>query len=516
MQEPLLFLKNIHKQFPGVKALKGVDFSLEQGKIVSLVGTNGAGKSTLSNIIAGIYPPDEGEIFIEGKNITILDPKIAEQHGVGIVHQEPTLVPNMTVMENIFLNKEITKKRIVLDLKKMKQESEKVLEFLGFQINVDKKVEDLTLVEKEVVEIAKAMLLKPRILILDEVTAPLNKDEVDHLFKIIKDLRNNGMGIIFIGHKLQEIIEISDSIMVFRDGKNVGELTPSENLSEKEVIALMLGSTLNEDLVTGEEAPDIGQRQEVLKLAGLSKQGLYEDINFTIYKGEIVGFAGLKGSGITELFQSLQGIITFDDGELYVKGKRVKFKHPKDGIEAGIGMVTNDRQREGLALTLDVKENIAVSSLKYLRNKFQTLNTRLLKDNAGKYVQALSIKTPSINQFVQNLSGGNQQKIVIAKWLLRNLDIILVDEPTRGVDVKAKNEIYKLLINEKNNGKSLLVASPETRELLSICDRILIISGGKIISEVYRNTKEFNEEDILNTIHSSQRHCTTARAVFQG
>ncbi len=508
-----MYLKNIHKQFPGVKALKGVDFSLEKGKIVSLVGTNGAGKSTLSNIIAGIYSPDEGEIFIEGKKVTISDPKAAEQLGVGIVHQEPTLVPNMTVVENIFLNKEITKNGIVLDLKKMKQESEKVLEFLGFHINVGKKVEELTLVEKEVVEIAKAMLLKPKILILDEVTAPLNKDEVDHLFKIINDLKNNGMGIIFIGHKLQEIIEISDSIMVFRDGKNVGELVPSESLSEKEVISLMLGSTLNEDLITGEDKDDTGQRQEVLKLAGLSKQGFYEDINFTLYKGEIVGFAGLKGSGITELFQSLQGILSFDGGDMYVKGKKVKFKYPKDGIEAGIGMVTNDRQGEGLALTLDVKDNIAVSSLNYLRNRFRTLNTKLLKDNAGKYVKALSIKTPSINQFVQNLSGGNQQKIVIAKWLLRNLDIILVDEPTRGVDVKAKNEIYKLLINEKNNGKSLMVASPEIRELLSICDRILIINSGRIVSEVHRNAKEFKEEDILNIIHSSHQHYTTAQAM---
>lgn len=506
MQDSLLFLKNIHKEFPGVKALRGVDFTLEMGKIVSLVGTNGAGKSTLSSIIAGIYSPDEGELFIDGKSVTISDPKGAEELGVGIVHQEPTLVPNMTVVENIFLNKEITIRGIILDKKKMKQESEKVLELLGFQINVDKRVEELTLVEKEVVEIAKAMLLKPRILILDEVTAPLNKDEVDHLFKIIKDLKTSGMGIIFIGHKLQEILEISDTIVVFRDGKNVGELTPNEKLSEKEIIALMLGVILNEDLATGEKAPESEQRQEVLSLVNFTKHGLYEEINFTLYKGELVGFAGLKGSGITELLQSLQGIIPFDEGEMYVKGTRVRFKNPKDGINSGIGMITNDRQKEGLALTLDVKENIAVSSLEYICNKLKLIDTKLLKSHAEKYVQALSIKTPSISQFVQNLSGGNQQKIVIAKWLLRNLDILLVDEPTRGVDVKAKHEIYKLLINEKNTGKSLLVASPEIRELLSICDKILIVINGRIVSVVLRNTKEFNEEDILNIIHSAHHH----------
>lgn len=502
MQEPLLFLKNIYKEFPGVKALRGVDFVLEKGRIVSLVGANGAGKSTLSSIIAGIYAPDEGEIFIEGKKVSISNPKAAEKLGIGIVHQEPTLVPNMTVVENIFLNNEITK-RGLLDLKKMKHESEKILEFLGFHIDVNKKVEALTLVEKEVVEISKAMLLKPRILILDEVTAPLNKDEVDHLFKIIKDLRANGMGIIFIGHKIQEIIEISDSILVFRDGKNAGELLPSDSLSEKEVIALMLGANLNEDLELDGSAPEHEQKNELLKLVNLAKQRVYEDINFTLYKGEIVGFAGLKGAGITELLLSLQGIITFDKGEMYVKGKRVKFKNPKAGIDSGIGMVTNDRQKEGLALTLDVKENIAVSSLEKLRNKFRLLEIKKLKDKAEKYVQAMSIKTPSINQLVQNLSGGNQQKIVIAKWLLRNLDIILIDEPTRGVDVKAKNEIYKLLVQEKNIGKSILVASPEIRELLSICDKILIVTNGRIVSEVHRNTKEFNEEEILNIIHSA-------------
>lgn len=508
-KEPLLHLKNIYKEFPGVKALRGVDFSLERGKIVSLVGTNGAGKSTLSSIIAGIYSPDEGEICIEGRKVTIPNPKVAENLGIGIVHQEPTLVPNMTVAENLFLNKEITKNGIVLDTKEMKRQSDEILEFLGFHINADKRVEKLTLVEKEVVEIAKAMLLKPRVLILDEVTAPLNKDEVDHLFKIIKDLRKTGMGIIFIGHKLQEIIEISDSITVFRDGKNVGELLSSERLSEKEIIALMLGTQLNEELELGQSSPESKNENELLSLVGLIKRGIYEDINFTLYKGEIVGFAGLKGSGITELLQSLQGITTFDAGDMYVKGKPVKFKCPKDGIDSGLGMVTNDRQKEGLALSLDVKDNVAVSSLRFLTNKLKFIHTKTIKDKAEEYVKALSIKTPSINQEVQNLSGGNQQKIVIAKWLLRNLDIIIIDEPTRGVDVKAKNEIYKLLINEKNSGKSLLVASPEIRELLSICDKILVVINGKIVSEVHRNSKEFNEEDILNLIHSAHHHRPT-------
>ena len=426
MQQPLLLLKGVYKEFPGVKALKGVNFTLEKGKIVSLVGTNGAGKSTLSSIIAGIYCPDQGQILIEGKDVTISNPKVAEELGIGIVHQEPTLVPTMTVVENIFLNNEIIRKGVILDLSRMKKESEEVLGFLGFHINVDKEVEELTLVEKEIVEIAKAMLLKPRILILDEVTAPLNKDEVDHLFKIIKDLRTSGMGIIFISHKIQEILEISDSIMVFRDGENVGELIVTEELSEKEVISLMLGVNLNEDIDATEKVPEFAKGDHLLKLVSLSRKGSFEDVSFTLEKGEIIGFAGLKGSGITELFQSLQGIIAFDNGEMYVKENRVKFKNPKDGINYGIGMITNDRQKEGLALGQDVKDNIVISSLDYLCNKFKIINSKKLKDNAQEYVKALSIKTPSLNQLVQNLSGGNQQKIVIAKWLLRNLDIILM------------------------------------------------------------------------------------------
>jgi ribose transport system ATP-binding protein len=503
MQEPLLFLKNIHKRFPGVEALKGVDITLREGEVVSLAGSNGAGKSTLSNIIAGIYAPDEGEIFIQGNSVKIANPNVAKRLGIGIVHQEPTLVPNMSVLENIFLNQELTKNGL-LDFKTMGAECEKIINMLGFSIDTNEKVEHLTLIEKEIVEIAKALLLDPKILILDEVTAPLNDDEVEHFFKIIEDIKSRGIGIVFIGHKIKEIIQIADSIVVFRDGKNVGELSTKDNICEDDIITLMLGENLQEiqdDLV--DQKKETGANKEVLKTIKLTKNHVYEDIDLTVSEGEIVGFAGIKGSGITELFCSLQGIMGFDNGEVYVKGKRAKFRSPKDGMNAGIGMVTNDRQKEGLALDLNVKENITISSIKDLANRFRLVNNKKCGDSAKHYVESLSIKTPSINQLVHNLSGGNQQKIVIAKWFLKNLDIILIDEPTRGVDVGAKNEIYKILKQEKGIGKSILVTSPEIRELLIICDRIIIVVDGQIISEVQRNTEEFNEANILNVIHKT-------------
>jgi ribose transport system ATP-binding protein len=504
MQEPLLNLKNIHKEFIGVKALSGVDFELHKGTIVSLVGTNGAGKSTLSNIIAGVFQPSQGDVYIEGEKVRLLSPKDAERFGIGYVHQEPTLVPHMTVVENLFLNRELVKNGVVLDFNKMKEESKKTLDFLGFKIDVNRTVDSLSIVEKEVVEIAKAMLLKPRILILDEVTAPLNKVEVEHLFKVIRELKSNGMGIIFIGHRIKEIIQISDRIVVLRDGKIVAELDDNDEIQEKHVIQPMLGEIIDdslEDCMASEIANSADE--ELLRVEDLSKSGYYSDIRFSLNKGEILGFAGLKGSGVTEIFKSIQGICKYDDGKLYVKNAECKFNSPREAIDGGVGMITNDRQGEGLALTLDVKDNISISSLKYLGNKLRFINMKILRKKSKEFVEAMSIKTPSIDQKVMNLSGGNQQKIVIAKWLLRDLDVIIIDEPTRGVDVKAKTEIYKLLLKQKNQGKGILVSSPEIRELLTICDRILIVVLGKIVCEIKRSSKKFNEPEILEIIHAS-------------
>ncbi|MDR1048271.1 MAG: sugar ABC transporter ATP-binding protein [Synergistaceae bacterium] len=505
MTEALLELRKVSKAFPGVQALKDVDFVLHPGEVVALCGANGAGKSTAANLIAGIYQQDSGEIRIKQQKVSLTNPKAAERHGVGVVYQEPTLVPRMTVVENIFLGKEITRPWGKLDFAKMKREAKKTLGALGFALDVDRKVSSLTLVEREAAEIAKAVLLNPCILILDEVTAPLNKKEVDHLFEVIRNLKKQDIGMIFISHKLNECIEISDRIVVFRNGENVADLKCTETTAERDIICPMLNiGSLEGDLHdVVKETAGFSEKDELLRVEGLSNERNFQNMTFTLHKEEILGFAGLKGAGISELFFALQGVIPRTRGRMFMKGREIDPGTPYEGIQVGIGMLTHDRHKEGLALSLDVKSNIAVSSLGSLRNKFGFIDDRALADRSSQFVRKLEIKTPSLFQMVANLSGGNQQKTVMAKLLLRDLDVIIVDEPTRGVDIKAKSEIFKLLLEEKAEGKGIIAFSPECRELLSICDRILVVAEGKIVDEVARGTSRFCESALLEIIHSA-------------
>ncbi|MCC7286740.1 MAG: sugar ABC transporter ATP-binding protein [Burkholderiaceae bacterium] len=495
----MLILRGISKHFHGVKALEDVAFSLRRGEIVSLVGQNGAGKSTLMSIIGGILQPDEGEIQIDGRPVRIPGPAIAEKLGIGLVHQEPTLVRNMSIAANVFLNREPLKHGVLLDFGRMNAETRRVLESLGFSLDPERRVESLTLVEKEAVEIAKAMLLEPRILILDEVTAPLNADEVEHLFRLIGELKAKGIGIIFISHRLSEIVRLSDRIVVLRDGRNAGDLLRDQRPAEKDIIQLMLdgaGFCAPEQIVGG----DVDATRS-LSVAGLSRRGHFADVSLEVRAGEIVGLAGLKGSGITELMKCLFGTLRADKGEVRLHGEPIDVDGPHDAIRCGIGMITNDRQREGLALRRSVDENVTISSLDQLSNRLTFFRRGRLREVAARFVAALEIRTPSVMQEVINLSGGNQQKVAIAKWLLRDLPFLLVDEPTRGVDVKAQAEIHRLLVDLRRTGKGLLVASPEITELMSICDRILIISSGRIASEVQRGTPQFNQASILEVLH---------------
>jgi ribose transport system ATP-binding protein len=500
MSEPLLSLNGVSKSFPGVRALSDVTFEVNGGEVVSLVGRNGAGKSTLMSIVGGIYSPDGGSIRIGGEQVRITSPGAAEELGIGLVHQEPTLVPNMTVTANIFLNREPVKGGLLLNFKRMKSECRRVTRRLGFDIDPDRLVEDLTLVEKEAVEIAKAMLSRPRILILDEVTAPLNADAVERLFEIVAALKAEGFAIIFISHRLGEVIRVSDRIVVLRDGRNAGDLRPGA--SEQDVIRLMLGQQDVSSLMP-RHTPEAPRGEAHLSVDCLSKAPYFDDVSFTLARGEILGFAGLKGSGISELLKTLYGAVKKDAGEIVVGGRRVSIRRPSDAIKSGIGMLTNDRQKEGLALTRGVEENITISSLDRLTNGLRAFRPGALGSTASSVARSLSIKTPSINQEVLNLSGGNQQKVVFAKWLLRNLDVVIADEPTRGVDVRAKNEIYKLLLDLKQDGKAMIVHSPEIPELLAICDRIVVVDSGRIVAEIDRRSPEFNESDILRIMHAA-------------
>lgn len=502
MSEKLLSMKNINKGFMGVSVLKEVDFELGQGEVISIIGTNGAGKSTLSNIIAGIYEKDGGVMEIEGREVDFHNPKDAEAHGIGMVHQEPTLCENMQVYENIFLNRELVKKSGTLDREKMKEESNRVLSYLGFNINVEETVQNLSLVGKGVVSIAKAMLMEPKILILDEVTAPLNQREVEHLFEVVNSLREKGLGIIYISHKIKEIVSISDKVVVLKDGENVGTFVAKEEpLSEKRIIHLMLGETEGWHGEYSEKEITQHKGEMLLELKSLGKKDLYEDISIGLHKGEIIGLAGLKGSGVTELMFSVFGVLQPDSGEMLKEGEKISPATPKEAIAQGIGMITNDRQKEGAAITLSVEDNITVTSLSSMKNK-GIISGKKLIDATQEYIEKLQIKTTGPKQAVQFLSGGNQQKVVVAKWLLKDAQVILIDEPTRGVDVKAKNEIYNLLIKGKMEGKGIIVFSPETRELLNICDRILVLTAGKITSEIKREEENFNEKGVMEAMHA--------------
>jgi len=504
MSQTLLTMTNIIKSFTGTQALKGVDFHLDRGEIVSIVGTNGAGKSTLSNVIAGIYTPDQGDVMIDGKTVKINNPKEAEKNGIGMVHQEPTLCENMKVYENIFLNSEIIHTKLLLARKKMKEESTRVLEYLGYKIDVNAMVQDLPLVSKGVVAIAKAMLMNPKILILDEVSAPLNTMEVEHLFKVIRGLKEKGLGIIYISHKIKEIVRISDRVVVMRDGNKIGEFTTANTFNERDIIHQMLGETEGWHDEYIEKKLDKSSEEVLLKVENLNRRELYENVSFELHKGEIIGLAGLKGSGITELMFTLFGAIKYDSGALYKDGVKIKISTPEAAVDHGIGMITNDRQREGLASILTVEENIAIASLKKLSNSLGFVNRKKIKAASVDFIKSMNIKTTGSNQAVQFLSGGNQQKVVVAKWLLQNSDVILIDEPTRGVDIKAKNDIYNLLIEQKKSNKGVLVFSPEVRELLNICDRIMIMSGGKIVGEITRDELKFTEKGLLEAMHSSE------------
>ncbi|MFZ3070426.1 MAG: sugar ABC transporter ATP-binding protein [Anaerolineaceae bacterium] len=508
--EVLLELKDVCKHFPGVQALDSIDFKVHAGEVVSLIGTNGAGKSTMCNIVAGIYAMDKGEIFIKGEPVKISSPIDAAKNKIAIVHQEPSLIPRLSVSENMFLECEIVQKDgIRLDRKAMNNKCHEILDSLGYEIDITRKARTLTVVEQEIVAISRALLKNPQLLIFDEVTAPLNWFEVEHVFNIIRKLADRGVGIIFISHKINETIKIADRVVVFRDGKKVADMPVTEKTQETDIISPMLGNIITEDIqavVKDSEYIACENKEIVMDVRSISLSRYFHDLSFKLYKGEILGFAGLKGAGITEMFFCLQGGLQYEKGEIYIKGeeKSVRFESPKEGIKAGIGMMTNDRHREGLASTLNVKENIVICSLDRFKRFLGVIDEKESTLAANNMVQKLSIKTPNVYYPLSNLSGGNQQKVVISKWLLRDLDILIIDEPVHGVDVKSKSEIFKLLLKQKDDGYSILVYSPEIRELLNICDRIIIANEGGFVGEVKRTQPNFNEPYILEVIHSSE------------
>ncbi|EMX3028530.1 sugar ABC transporter ATP-binding protein [Escherichia coli] len=492
MSETFLQMKHITKRFPGVLALNDVQFTLRRGEVHALLGENGAGKSTLMKILSGVYQPDEGEIIFEDKPVSFSDPLSAQNVGITIIHQEFNLFPELTVEENIFIGREFCKKnRWRLDEKQQRQATIEILQKLNLAIKPDTLVADLTVAQQQMVEIAKAISVNARILIMDEPTAALTETEIESLFRVTRLLKEQGTGIVYISHRLEELALIADRATVMRDGQYISTVD-YECVKISDLIAMMVGRDLG-NIYPRREA--LQQRIPVLKVNGLTRKGVLNDINFTLYRGEILGFAGLMGAGRTELARAIFGADSIDSGTLKLNGKETVIKDISDAIQQGISYLTEDRKKEGLALNLSVERNIMLGNYPEYSDRFGNVDSRRCQQTSEEQVKALRIKTPNLEQAALNLSGGNQQKIIIARWVCKDTDILIFDEPTRGIDVGAKLEIYELMNRLVAKGKSIIMISSELPEVLGMCDHILVMRSGRITGEL--SAKEATQEKIM-------------------
>ncbi|MEE9573809.1 MAG: sugar ABC transporter ATP-binding protein [Candidatus Neomarinimicrobiota bacterium] len=484
-------MEGICKTFPGVKALENVDFNLQKGAVHILLGENGAGKSTLVKILSGAYKLTSGKIFINNQLVTIRNPQQAMDLGIGIIYQELNLIPNLTAAENIYLGREPVTHGIKINSRLMKSQADKILSQLGIKINLDSAVKDLGIAQQQMVEVAKAISLNANILIMDEPTSALSESEINELFKTIEILKVNGISIIYISHRMEELFEIGDLVTILRDGKKVGTKL-IQDTNREELIRLMVNRKINELFIR--EEPQLGK--EVLKIKNMSRRGVLNKINFSLHKGEILGIAGLLGSGRTELARSIFGADPIDSGSILVNGKNTIINSPSQAIRNGIGFLTEDRKTQGLVMTMSIKENITLPSLNRL-SKWGVINSQNEHLTANKYRKELDIRSANQDHLVFNLSGGNQQKVVLSKWLCSKANIFIFDEPTRGIDVRLKQEFYRLMNDLTASGVSIIMISSELPELISVSDRIIVMHEGEIISEYSR--PEFSQENILHS-----------------
>jgi len=488
---PLLQMKNVSKYFPGVKALEDVKLEAYSGEVLALLGENGAGKSTLMKILSGVYSKDTGSIIIGDSEVDIKGIKDAEKHGIAIIHQELSLLPNLCIWENIFLGNEgfngITRR---INKKKLKEKSEILLKDIGFNIDVDTLVKDLNVGEKQLIEIAKALSKNSKIIIMDEPTTALTDVETDNLFKVITKLKNQNMSIVYISHRINEIFQICNRITVLRDGKYIGEVM-TKDITKDDLISMMVGRKLEEQFPYRKSS----KGQTILKVESLCFSEKVCNISFQAKSGEILGVSGLMGSGRTEMAKTIFGEYKKSSGKVFVDGEEVNINSPKDAIEKGICYLSEDRKQEGLILGMSVGSNMTLANLKKYENRAKRLN----KVDEGKvvqeYIKKLSIKTPSAEQLIKYLSGGNQQKVILAKWIMLAPKVLIIDEPTRGIDVGAKKEIYDVLNELKAMGKAIIMISSDMPEILGICDRILVMHEGEISGELSR--EEATQEAIM-------------------
>ena len=490
MQNVLLEMNGIHKRFHGVHALKGVNFQLRSGEVHALMGENGAGKSTLVKVFCGIHKRDEGDIVLYGKPVNFSNIKESQDAGISMIHQELNMMNHLTVAQNIYIGREPMSKGLIDD-KKMEQDAAELFARIGVKIDPSATLGTLTVGKQQMVEIAKAVSRNAKILILDEPTAALTQLEVEELFKIMRDLQAKGIGMIYISHRMDEIKRISDRITVMRDGEYVGTVD-TQSVTKDEIINMMIGRVVYEDPKTQSEVPE--GAEVVLEVKNLCSGKTIRDVSFTLRRGEILGFSGLMGAGRTEVARAIFGADSFDSGEIYVKGKKVNIKTPVDAVRYSIGYLSEDRKRYGLMLFKSVAENTAIASMdRYIAGGL--INDGKLKDEAVEYNAKLRTKTPSIDQLLKNLSGGNQQKVIIARWLIQDCDILIFDEPTRGIDVGAKSEIYTLMNELAKQGKAIIMISSELVEILRMSDRVLVMCEGRKTGEL--DISEATQENIM-------------------
>ena len=490
MKSTLLKMSKICKSYPGVKAVDDVSIDLFPGEVLGLMGENGAGKSTLIKMLSGAEVMDSGEIYINEEKVNISSPKTAQENGVSVIYQELITMDTLSVAENIFVGqlpiKETTK---LIDWKAAEKKSSDVLSLLNSNINPKSIVGTLSIYEKQIVEVAKAIHKNAKVLIMDEPTAALSEKDSKSLFEVIEKLKTQGVGIIYISHRIEEVFNITDRVSVMRDGMFIGTKI-TKSAKKKEIISMMIGRELNQFF------PEIESEKKgtVLEVSGLNINGIIEDINFEVQRGEIVGLFGLVGSGCLNIARSIVGVDSIDQGEINIDGKKASIKNPKSSMKNKIGFIPIDRKHEGLTLDFSVKQNLSLQSLEQLGSGF-IINDSIENSIAKKWVEKLEIKTPNVDVQVKNLSGGNQQKIVLGKTLETNPEILVVVEPTRGVDVGAKMDIYKMLENLCQQGVAILLVSTDVPEILSISHRVLVVSTGKIRKEFKKG--EANQQDLL-------------------
>lgn len=485
MECPLIELRKVSKFFPGVIALNKADLKLYSGEVHGLMGENGAGKSTLIKLLTGAYKPDEGEMLLDGQPLKVNGPKDAMNMGLTAIYQELNVIPKLTVWENIFLGRELRNKKGLLDIPQMKERAKELLQQLRQNIDVDEKVENLGMGHQQMVEICKALVLESRLIIMDEPTSSLSAGETEELLRTARELRDRGMAIVFISHHMDEIFRICDRLTVLRDGCMIQSMLAKDTNTEN-LIKLMVGRDINQQF------PKIvaAKKEELLRIEDFtSEDGSFKDISFSVCGGEVLGFAGLVGAGRTEVMRAIFGADARKTGKVYVKGKEADIRSPKAAISYGIAFLTEDRKGEGLVLSNTVGFNINLSTFEKSKRGL-LLNNALLRNKAKNDITQLRIKTPSINTTVRGLSGGNQQKVVIAKWLETNADIFIMDEPTRGLDVGAKLEVYNIINNLVSEGKAVIMVSSELPEVMGMSDRIIVMHEGYMAGEFKRDEVE--------------------------